>query len=522
LQPAVDAAVYIKVQRIFRNQLLPTSGTGFFVSARGHILTNWHVVAPQIEFQMDGVRREISTSTGGIDVVVGSGTPHERTVVAKIITLDRKRDLALLQLPVVPISWLEVSPRGSLRLADPVWVVGFPFGDLLALNKKNPEVTVSSGRVTSIRHDEKSDVEAVQVDAAVNPGNSGGPVLDGTGAVVGVIWAGVPGGDATSLAIAPERVRAFVAENEVRISIQPDAVYTRATPLRVGVSSGLTEIRDMHCQLRLVGDDIEPVHQDLSWSAAGFSGDLVVPEARHTDKPPSAYVLAVRLSRGSAQPQIERTFSIPLHEGQASRIRSDREPGDMMRDRQELANTTETSYLKRDDPGASAPKTGQARDDRTAGLSRLAKDIKLRKSDDGPLTISDRSLYEAGFVPNPANYEPLPGDELRELARYYDKLEFEVRMVKRAISDATRDPELASSSWSYSYYYYSPPVRTREEQVRLKQRLDARRDSLLLALEARQSAVWKGKLCRCPNGVWYQHDFQPACAPCEVPQLEEP
>lgn len=104
-----------------------------------------------------------------------------------------------------------MSERATLGVTDPIWVVGFPFGDLLALNKRNPEVTVTGGHVTSIRHDEKGAAEAVQIDAAVNPGNSGGSLLDSAGDVVGVIWVGVYGGDATVHFSQPNRAVAPAA-----------------------------------------------------------------------------------------------------------------------------------------------------------------------------------------------------------------------------------------------------------------------------------------------------------------------
>jgi hypothetical protein len=279
----------------------------------------------------------------------------------------------------------------------------------------------------------------------------------------------------------------------------------------------------MRCEVRLEGDDIDPVRQSVPTAAAGFATEITVPEARAEGVKVAAYTLVIRLTGGRQEPEIERRYSLPLRDGQVSKVGSDRDPSAMMRDRRELANAAETSHLKRDDPQAPAPKDNAPRDDRTAALSRLAKDVKLRKAEDGTLTISDHSLYEAGFAPPPASYEQLPPGPLREVARAFDKSEFELLMVKRAISDAQRDPRSTSSyGWYSSYYYYSPPVRTAEEQARFKKRLNEHRDSLLLELEARQDAAWKEGLCRCPGGVWYQHRLRPGCNPCEVPDVEEP
>src|SRR5262249_44599517 len=63
---------------------------------------------------------------------------------------------------------------------------GFPFGNALALNKGNPAVTVGKGSVSSIRLNDRGDVALVQIDGDLNPGNSGGPVVDEKGRLVGV------------------------------------------------------------------------------------------------------------------------------------------------------------------------------------------------------------------------------------------------------------------------------------------------------------------------------------------------
>jgi hypothetical protein len=59
-----------------------------------------------VECRVPLFRSQSIPTTGEIDAVVGSGTPHEKTVVARILLLDRKRDLALLKLPLRPTSWL--------------------------------------------------------------------------------------------------------------------------------------------------------------------------------------------------------------------------------------------------------------------------------------------------------------------------------------------------------------------------------------------------------------------------------
>ena len=70
---------------------------------------------------------------------------------------------------------------------------GFPFGkDLSLSNDEYPNVTVSTGHITSLRKI-KGELAAIQVDAQLNPGNSGGPVLNDRGKVVGIVVAGIDG-----------------------------------------------------------------------------------------------------------------------------------------------------------------------------------------------------------------------------------------------------------------------------------------------------------------------------------------
>ena len=83
---------------------------------------------------------------------------------------------------------LDVKSAKNLRQTQRVWVVGFPFGDQLGR-----EVTVSDGSVSSLRMDENSELATVQIKGDMQPGNSGGPVVDALGNVVGVAVRIMPG-----------------------------------------------------------------------------------------------------------------------------------------------------------------------------------------------------------------------------------------------------------------------------------------------------------------------------------------
>jgi S1-C subfamily serine protease len=150
-------------------------GTGFFAGRRGLVLTNAHVATPE------------DAGDRGIRVVLRSGTPAERTLPAHVISSDHVADLALLQVDGTGLP--EPLPlMGAEGLAETtlLYVFGFPFGDGLAAQGCNPELSVLRTSVACLRHTSAGVLEMIQLDGELNPGNSGGPIVDGCGRVVGM------------------------------------------------------------------------------------------------------------------------------------------------------------------------------------------------------------------------------------------------------------------------------------------------------------------------------------------------
>lgn len=180
---AKQSTVLIKVN----SHTEKSSGSGFVfrkVDDIVYIATNTHVI-------------EGATSGGEpinvpIDVVLNSGSRNEQTVSAEIAGIDRDNDIAILAI-IAPnqksIFHLENIP--SVRDIMEVFVLGFPFGTSLSASSHNPSVTVSKGAVSSIRKDDEGIVKVIQIDASVNPGNSGGPVIDRQGNLLGIAFAKV-------------------------------------------------------------------------------------------------------------------------------------------------------------------------------------------------------------------------------------------------------------------------------------------------------------------------------------------
>ena len=145
------------------------SGTGFVVSANGHIVTNNHVI--------DGCVGDIKGNLTG-----------EAAMVLRVVSSDANNDLALLQAPSTTTfkDFARIRDR-SIRSGDSVVAIGFPFHGLLT-----SDFTVTTGIVSSLSG-MRNDSRFLQISAAVQPGNSGGPLFDTTGQIVGVVTAKLDG-----------------------------------------------------------------------------------------------------------------------------------------------------------------------------------------------------------------------------------------------------------------------------------------------------------------------------------------
>jgi S1-C subfamily serine protease len=149
-------------------------GSGVVIVDRGLILTNLHVVA--------GAAR--------VRVVFADGLESEADIVGR----HPENDLAVLQAKTIPddLAAAVLRPAADLRPGDAVVAVGFPFGI-------GP--SVSAGVVSGLKRQHRPPgsahalVNLIQFDAAVNPGSSGGPLLNAAGEVVGIVTAMLdPGG----------------------------------------------------------------------------------------------------------------------------------------------------------------------------------------------------------------------------------------------------------------------------------------------------------------------------------------
>lgn len=163
----VNSVVYVEttVSAGYRGTAT-SSGSGFFVTDTGYIVTNYHVVDGGSSFKVT--------------------TYDNKEYNAKLVGYEDGNDIAVLKIDGdSSFNGVKYGNSSSLCVGDNVYVIGNPLGDLT--------YTLTSGVVSAlnrlIKSDDGSLINMFQTDAAVNSGNSGGPVFDSTGSVVGIATA---------------------------------------------------------------------------------------------------------------------------------------------------------------------------------------------------------------------------------------------------------------------------------------------------------------------------------------------
>jgi serine protease Do len=132
-------------------------GSGFVISEDGFVLTNAHVVV--------GAKTVLVTLT------------DKREFKAKLIGTDERTDVALVKIEATGLPFLRPGDVSRLRVGEWVVAIGSPFG---------LDNSVTAGIVSAKQRETGSDISFIQTDVAVNPGNSGGPLINVRGEVVGI------------------------------------------------------------------------------------------------------------------------------------------------------------------------------------------------------------------------------------------------------------------------------------------------------------------------------------------------
>ncbi len=186
-----EATAFIRTEVDFEAGGSSMSGTGFLIrkeGTTGYVVTSSHVVTPELT-EESSVRRPAT------QVYFRSGTKSETMAVAEIVANSPERDLALLRVTNVANLPKPVDLTSGTEPFETmtVYIFGFPFGEKLAEGKHNPPVNVGRGQVSSVRRGEDDRITSLLLDGALNPGNSGGPVVDTKGKLVGIARATIRG-----------------------------------------------------------------------------------------------------------------------------------------------------------------------------------------------------------------------------------------------------------------------------------------------------------------------------------------
>lgn len=161
---------------------LNSTGSGFFITKDGYLITNYHVIS-------GGTEIKVLTNNG--------------VLVAEIVKSDPETDLALLKVDA-QVSPCKFSNRKLEKLGSEIFTMGFPMPGLQGFSPK-----VTKGVISGI-DGFMGDVREYQIDATIQPGNSGGPLFDTYGRLVGVLVATLKKGQAVNYAIKKSYLMAFL------------------------------------------------------------------------------------------------------------------------------------------------------------------------------------------------------------------------------------------------------------------------------------------------------------------------
>ncbi|HEX9897500.1 MAG TPA: trypsin-like peptidase domain-containing protein [Dehalococcoidales bacterium] len=178
----VQAVTALASEAVVRIKTDLGSGSGFLISSDGFILTNNHMVSDAKE----------------ITVYLKDGSKYTATVKGR----DLVRDLALIKIDASGLKFLEIGNPVGVDLGQQVIVLGYPLA--------GENVSVTSGIISTVDFDCGRNITWLQTDSAVNPGNSGGPMLNMKGQVVGIVSAKMVG-------VAVEGIGFAISSNTINV-----------------------------------------------------------------------------------------------------------------------------------------------------------------------------------------------------------------------------------------------------------------------------------------------------------------
>jgi len=161
--------------------MVPVSGSGFIISSDGYILTNYHVIELAHANELP------------ISVVLNDGTSYP----AEVVGFENSNDVAVLKIEAEGLNPALIGNSDNIRVGQTIYAVGNPFGDLVYTMTDG--IISALDRVVSV---EGKSISTFQFSAAVNRGNSGGPIYNTSGEVLGIVTAKVVRGNVEGIGFA--------------------------------------------------------------------------------------------------------------------------------------------------------------------------------------------------------------------------------------------------------------------------------------------------------------------------------
>lgn len=147
-------------------------GSGFFIDKRGYLITNCHVIEKHVDPKYQGFSK----------VYIKMADDPDTRIPCKVIGWDSSLDLALLKAEVNPPYVFNLGSSDNIEIGQKIYAIGSPVG---------LEKTITSGIVSAFDRKIFSVASVMQIDAAINSGNSGGPLIDEYGNVQAIVFAGI-------------------------------------------------------------------------------------------------------------------------------------------------------------------------------------------------------------------------------------------------------------------------------------------------------------------------------------------
>lgn len=241
-------------------------GTGFIISSDGKIATNLHVIQ--------------SLKSGGVQLASG-----DKFDSFSVLTFDARKDIAIIKIPGFDLPTVPLGNSNNVQVGEPVLAAGSPLG---------LQGSVTTGVVSSVRDDPTGGgLKVLQTDASVNPGNSGGPLVNRQAEVIGIVTFKIGGSENLNFAIPINYLRGLMEataasmtldELRAKVSDTADVFKSDDFPKQwKSLTNGTTKI------IRRDGDRlyVETVMNDAAKTAGCFSladlqkqGDIFTGTAR--------------------------------------------------------------------------------------------------------------------------------------------------------------------------------------------------------------------------------------------------